>query len=62
MGAEHIFNGSAVVRTLKVTAPSASYTAAQQTADFGALQSAIAVKVYQLSDTVGRGRAASATL
>ena len=57
-----ILNGPTVVRTIAVTTPSASYTAAQQTTDFGSLQSAIAVKVYQLSATVGRGRAASVTL
>ena len=57
-----ILNGSTVVRTIAATSPAATYTAAQQTADFGSAQSAIAVKVYQLSATVGRGRAASATL
>ncbi|MBI3672549.1 MAG: glycoside hydrolase/phage tail family protein [Rhizobiales bacterium] len=57
-----ILNGTTVVRTIAVAAPSASYTAAQQVTDFGSAQSAIAVKIYQLSATVGRGRAASATL
>ncbi|WP_156796395.1 hypothetical protein [Brevundimonas sp. BAL3] len=55
-------NGATVVRTLSVTTPTAIYTAAQQTADFGAPQASIAVRIYQMSATVGRGRAALATL
>lgn len=57
-----ILVGPDVVRTLSATAPVVTYTAAQQTADFGAPQSPIAMKVYQLSAIVGRGRPASATL
>jgi hypothetical protein len=57
-----ILNGATVVRTIAVTNTSATYTAAQQVTDFGSVQSAITVKVYQISGTVGRGRAASATL
>ena len=57
-----ILGGSAILRTIAVTGPAAIYTAAQQTADFGALQPAIALKVYQLSAAVGRGWPASATL
>ncbi|MBX6329380.1 MAG: hypothetical protein IRY89_12480, partial [Pseudolabrys sp.] len=45
-----------------VTAPAATYTAAEQIADFGAPQASVAVRVYQLSATVGRGRPAAATL
>jgi hypothetical protein len=44
-----------VVRTVAAASPTVTYTAAQQTADFGSVQSAIAVRVYQLSATVGRG-------
>lgn len=57
-----IKGGVLVVRTIAVASPSATYTAAQQTTDFGSVQSSVAVKVYQISGTVGRGRAASATL
>jgi hypothetical protein len=52
----------AVKRTIAVTAPAATYTAAEQIADFGAPQASIAIKVYQLSATVGRGRPAAVTL
>jgi hypothetical protein len=44
-----------VKRTIAVTAASASYTGAQQVADFGANQGALYLRVYQLSATVGRG-------
>jgi len=57
-----ILDGPDVVRTLAVTSPTAIYTAGQQVADFGASQSSIAVKVYQLSAIVGRGWPTSATL
>jgi hypothetical protein len=57
-----ILNGLTVVRTIPVISPVATYTAAQQTADFGAPQSSVAVRVYQLSATVGRGWPAAATL
>lgn len=57
-----IFNGANVVRTIASTTPAAGYSAAQQMADFGAVQSAVSVKVYQISATAGRGRAATATL
>jgi hypothetical protein len=57
-----ILSGSNVVRTLAVTAPAVTYAAAQQIADFGSAQSSIAVRVYQISATVGRGWPAAATL
>lgn len=38
-----------------VTTPSQTYTAAQQTTDFGAPQSSVGVRVYQRSEAVGRG-------
>lgn len=45
-----------VKRTLSgLSSATASYTAAQQTTDFGSTQSTIHVRVYQLSATVGRG-------
>jgi hypothetical protein len=44
-----------VVRTLSSDATSVVYSAAQQTADFGSTQAIIYVKVYQVSEVVGRG-------
>jgi hypothetical protein len=44
-------------RTITTSVPSATYTAAQQVADFGATQATVWVKVYQLSALVGRGYA-----
>jgi hypothetical protein len=44
-----------VVQTLSSTSHSVIYTAADQTTDFGAPQSAVAVAVYQMSAAVGRG-------
>lgn len=46
---------STLKRTLSGTSSSVSYTLAQQTADFGGEQGVIYIKVYQLSDTVGKG-------
>jgi hypothetical protein len=57
-----ILDGLSVVRTLSAGTPSALYTAAEQTADFGAPQPSVSVKVYQLSAAVGRGWPAAATL
>lgn len=45
-----------------LSSPTFTYTAAQQTTDFGAPQSAVAVRVYQVSATVGRGYPAQATI
>ncbi len=42
--------------------PAATYTAADQTADFGAPQSSISLRVYQLSTTRGRGTPRAAVL
>lgn len=42
-------------RTLAAATPTVSYTAAQQTTDFGAPQSTVYCRVYQLSAQVGRG-------
>jgi len=50
-------------RTLTgLTSASATYTSAQQTTDFGAVQKFLYVKVYQLSATVGRGYPAAAVV
>ena len=57
-----ILDGATVKRTLASTAPSATYTAAEQSVDFGAPQSSIALRVHQLSTVFGRGTAREATL
>ncbi|WP_137179222.1 phage tail protein [Roseomonas sp. AR75] len=58
-----ILDGETVVRTLSgLSAPAATYTAADQIADFGAPQASITVRVFQLSANVGRGIAARANL
>ena len=51
-----VLDGSGnVLRTIEATTTTASYTAAEQTTDFGSPQDSIAIVVYQLSATVGRG-------
>ena len=57
-----ILDGPTVIRTLSVTEQLADYSAAQQIADFGVLSSAVSVRIHQVSPTVGRGAAASATV
>nr|WP_315210071.1 phage tail protein [uncultured Albidiferax sp.] len=57
-----VLQGGTVVRTIATTTPTAIYTSAQQVADFGALQSAVAIRVYQMSNLLGRGHPASATV
>ncbi len=57
-----ILDGADVIRTLASTSPSLTYTAAQQTADFGAPQGSIDLRVYQLSTVFGRGAPHTATL
>lgn len=44
-----------VLRTITATTTSTSYTAAQQTTDFGSAQSTVYVRIYQISAAVGRG-------
>ena len=50
-----IMNGATVARTIAVSAPSATYTAEEQAADFGSAQPTITVRIYQMSSRVGRG-------
>ena len=57
-----IMDGSDVVRTISVTSPQASYTAAQQTSDFGSTQSSVTIKIYQISAIIGRGYPGEATI
>lgn len=57
-----IMDGSNVVRTISSTSPSVSYSSAEQTTDFGSQQPSISVKIYQMSDIVGRGNISEATV
>jgi hypothetical protein len=58
-----IMDGLDVVRTITgLTSPTASYTAAEQTTDFGAPQSSIDIRIYQISVLFGRGVAGQASL
>jgi hypothetical protein len=54
---------TATLRTITgLSSPSASYTAAQQTTDFGATQASVNLRIFQISATVGRGIAGRATV
>lgn len=60
-----ILDGTTVKRTLTVNTTSVLYTAAQQTADWGAplaLGATLAIRIVQLSQTYGRGAAQTTTL
>lgn len=50
-----VMSGSTVKRTISITSPSFTYTAADQTTDFGSPQTSITLRIYQVSATVGRG-------
>ncbi|MDB5540128.1 MAG: hypothetical protein JWQ89_1855 [Devosia sp.] len=52
-----IFDGATAVRSFEVSAPAATYAAAAQVADFGALAAAFAFTVAQLSPVFGAGHA-----
>jgi hypothetical protein len=55
-----VMDGAVVKRTLTTASQTATYTAAQQVADFGGAQASYAVRVYQLSASYGRGARAEA--
>lgn len=57
-----VLQGNAVRRTLASTTPAATYGAAQQLADFGALQDRLHIRLYQMSALIGRGIASEVTL
>ncbi len=57
-----ILSGAAVKRTIAATTPSIVYSAADQVADFGSAQGAVAVAVYQLNAVVGRGQPQQVTI
>ena len=53
-----VLNGATVLRTLTAGAPTVTYTAAQQTADWGAalpIGGTLSLRIYQMSALVGRG-------
>lgn len=57
-----IFSGVTVVRTITSSTPSASYTAAQQTADGLTPGNPVTLRIYQMSDVAARGFPAIATV
>ncbi len=60
-----ILDGAAVKRTLTSSTTSVLYTAAQQTADWGAPLGpgqTLSIRIYQLSNRLGRGTPAAVTL
>jgi hypothetical protein len=57
-----VLDGAVVRRTLTSTLPSVVYSSVNQTADFGSVQAAVSVRVYQLSGTGSRGTARAAVV
>jgi hypothetical protein len=57
-----VMNGSDVVRTIAVESAAASYSVAEQITDFGGAQSSVMVRIYQVSERVGRGEGAQVVL
>lgn len=50
-----VLDGELVKRTVRATSSALAYTAAQQIEDFGAPQTAVSVRIYQISAVAGRG-------
>lgn len=57
-----VMSGSTLKRTISTSTPSFSYSAADQTTDFGSAQASITFRIYQLSEIVGRGYVLETTL
>lgn len=57
-----VLGGSSILRSIETTTPSATITAAMQTADFGSLQPAISIRITQLSTLAGLGKPRTATV
>ena len=57
-----ILDGNTVLRTLTTSLPAAIYSAADQSDDFGTQPPEIAIRVFQLSATYGRGSPAAAMI
>ena len=56
-----VLNGVSAVRTISTATPAATYSAADQTSDFGALPASFSFTVAQVSPLYGAGHAATAT-
>lgn len=57
-----VMSGATVKRTITASTPSFSYSAANQTTDFGSAQAAITFRIFQLSNIMGRGYPLEVTL
>lgn len=57
-----IMSEGSVVRTLTSSSPTVTYSDTDQITDFGIVKTSVTYKVYQISDTVGRGYVAEATV
>jgi len=57
-----VLSGATVLRTIPAAAREVLYASVDELADFGAPQPSLAVRVTQISATVGRGVATEATL
>jgi hypothetical protein len=57
-----VLDGGTVTRTISSSTSAATYTAAEQSADFGSAQSSVTVIAYQISNSVGRGYPTEATV
>lgn len=57
-----ILDGTTVKRTLTSSTPAITYTAAQQTEDFGVTIGVVDIAIYQINAIIGRGNAGKATL
>ncbi|TNC14775.1 hypothetical protein FF100_04085 [Methylobacterium terricola] len=57
-----VLSGATVLRTFDLSAPSLTYEAAHQAADFGGPVTSLSVAIHQVSATYGRGAALRATL
>lgn len=57
-----VMSGSTIKRTITASTPAFSYSAADQTTDFGSAQASITFRIFQLSETVGRGFVREVTL
>lgn len=57
-----ILDGASIKRTLSSAQPSVTYSAAEQTADFGSLPPAVTLRVCQMSAVFGRGSARTVTI
>ncbi len=51
-----IMNGSTIKRTLTSNTQNITYSSANQITDFGSNQLSVSVRIYQISDKVGRGK------